>query len=116
MSDDSGSVPLCSVDDIPEGGIALGMLPDGHPVAVYLVEGEAFATDDACTHGASSLSEDGCLSGHTVECGMHLGTFDVRTGAVTGPPCTVPLRTYPVVIRDGQVMLKEGVLSSGMNE
>ncbi len=112
MTSNSYFIPLCSLDAVADGGIGIGDLPDGRRVAVYLVEGKAFATDDRCTHGNSSLTEDGCLEGHIVECGMHLGTFDVRTGEAVGPPCTKALRTYPVEIRDGQVMLSDAALAT----
>jgi p-cumate 2,3-dioxygenase ferredoxin subunit len=105
-------ISLCSLADGEQGGITSATLPDGRRVAIYLVEGKAFATDDRCTHGNSSLSEEGCLDGHTVECGMHLGTFDVRTGAATGAPCTRALRTYPVEVREGQVVLSVAALSA----
>lgn len=111
MNSSEGFLPLCSLDDLEQGGIAASDLPDGRRVAIYLVDGDAYATDDRCTHGNSSLSEEGCLDGHVVECGMHLGTFDVRTGEPLGPPCTRALRTYPVEIRDGQVMLSAAALA-----
>ena len=108
----SGFLSLCSLAEVGEGTIGSAVLPDGRRVAIYLVEGKAFATDDRCTHGNSSLAEEGCVEGHVVECGMHLGTFDVRTGEALGTPCTKALRTYPVEIRDGQVMLSEAALSA----
>lgn len=114
MNSPSGFTPLCGVADVGDGGIVSAVLPDGRRVAIYLVDGEAYATDDRCTHGNSSLSEEGCLDGHIVECGMHLGTFDVRTGEAVGPPCTKALRTYAVVIRDGQVMLSEAALAGDL--
>jgi p-cumate 2,3-dioxygenase ferredoxin subunit len=110
MTRNSHFISLCSLDAVADGGIGMGHLPDGRRVAVYLVAGNVYATDDRCTHGNSSLTEDGCLEGHIVECGMHLGTFDVRTGEAVGPPCTQALRTYPVEIRDGQVMLSDASL------
>ena len=36
----------------------------------------------------------------------------VGTGEAVGPPCTKALRTYPVEIRDGQVMLSDATLSA----
>lgn len=112
MTNNNHFIPLCNLDGLANGGIGIGDLPDGRRVAVYLVEGKVYATDDRCTHGNSSLTEDGFLEGHIVECGMHLGTFDVRTGEAVGPPCTKALRTYPVEIRDGQVMLSDAALST----
>lgn len=110
MTRNSNFISLCSLEAVADGGIGMGYLPDGRRLAVYLVADNVYATDDRCTHGNSSLTEDGCLEGHIVECGMHLGTFDVRTGQAVGPPCTKALRTYPVEIRDGQVMLSDASL------
>jgi nitrite reductase/ring-hydroxylating ferredoxin subunit len=105
-------LPLCPVADLEGGTIGSALLPGGIRLAVYLVEGQAFATDDRCTHGNSSLADEGCLEGHIVECGMHLGTFDVRTGTAVGAPCTKAIRTYPVEIRDGQVVLSADAMSA----
>lgn len=115
MTSPKDFVPLCSMSDVNEGSIGSATLADGRRVAVYLVEGQVFATDDLCSHGQSSLAEDGCLDGYIVECGMHLGTFDVRTGEAVGPPCVKALRTYPVEIRDGQVMLSAAALTAELN-
>lgn len=106
------SISLCTLSDLAEGGIGSADLPDGRRVAIFLVEGKAYATDDRCTHGNSSLADEGSLEGHIVECGMHLGTFDVRSGEAVGPPCTKALRTYPVEIRDGQVVLPRTALAA----
>ena len=111
MNSPEGFIPLCSLADVGEGTIGSAVLPDGRRVAIYVVGGQAFATDDRCTHGNSSLADEGCLEGHTVECGMHLGTFDVRTGQPTGAPCTKALQTFPVEIHDGQVMLSATALA-----
>lgn len=112
MMDDQGFLSLCPVADLAGGTIGSALLPNGVKLALYLVEGLPFATDDRCTHGNSSLADEGCLEGHIVECGMHLGTFDVRTGTALGAPCTKAIRTYPVEIRDGKVMLSAAAMSA----
>ena len=94
--------PLCPEDEVWEGAIYAAVLPDGHKLALYRLDGELFATDDTCTHGAASLSEDGCVAGDKVECSWHNGQFDIRTGAACAMPCSEPLRTWPVQIVDGQ--------------
>lgn len=96
-------IPLCPADEVWEGAIKLALLPDGHRVALYQVDGEFFATDDTCTHGEASLSEDGSVEGHVVHCGWHNGSFDIRTGEACAMPCSVALRTWPIRIVDGQV-------------
>jgi hypothetical protein len=56
-----------------------------------------------CTHGEASLAAEGIITGKTVECTFHFGTFDVTTGEPTGMPCEIALKTYPVTIVDGNV-------------
>lgn len=75
-----------------------------HPVVVYRVDGELFATDGICTHGQASLV-DGWLEGHVIECPLHGGCFDVRTGCGMGPPVDADLATYPVRLQDGTIEL-----------
>jgi len=53
-------------------------------------DGSIYATADMCTHGEASLSEEGIITGKTVECTFHFGTFDVTTGEPTGMPCEIP--------------------------
>ena len=101
-------VVLCPVTDIPEGQIRSESLPDGTVIALYKVDGEIYATDDVCTHGAASLAEDGMLHGKEVECGFHFGRFDITTGEACASPCSVALKTYAVTIVDGMVTVELG--------
>lgn len=89
------------VEELDVGEMRQVRLPDGVAVALYNVDGRIYATDDCCTHGAVSLSEEGTLTGTIVECSWHFGTFDVTTGAATGMPCEISLKTYPVHIEKG---------------
>jgi p-cumate 2,3-dioxygenase ferredoxin subunit len=97
---------LCRADELAPGEIRAGTLPDGGKVAIYNVDDTYYVTSDLCTHGESSLSEEGILDGAIVECGWHMGTFDVRTGAPTGRPCVVALKTYSVTVADGLVQIE----------
>jgi nitrite reductase/ring-hydroxylating ferredoxin subunit len=71
-------------------------------LAVYNIGGEFYVTDDECTHASASLA-DGILDGDIIECAVHCGSFNVRTGAVEAPPCLVPLRTYKVVLQGDDI-------------
>jgi 3-phenylpropionate/trans-cinnamate dioxygenase ferredoxin component len=95
----------------PLAAVPLGDLPPGSahrfatdpPVTVFHTEdGELYAVDDTCTHSEASLA-DGWLEGCLVECPLHSSRFDLRTGAVDGPPARRPVRTHPVEVRDGVV-------------
>ncbi|QJU58185.1 non-heme iron oxygenase ferredoxin subunit [Sphingomonas sp. AP4-R1] len=76
-------------------------------VALYRVDEEYYATSVVCTHGQASLA-DGYLEGHNIECPLHQGTFDVRTGKPTGAPCTVPVRTFRVRVEDDVILVEVG--------
>ena len=96
-------ISLCRTDDVADGQ-AIKVECGERVLAVYNVDGEFFVTDDLCTHGPGSLSE-GELYGHVIECNFHGGQFDIRTGDVAGPPCMDPIKTYPVTIEDGRVLI-----------
>lgn len=97
---------VCPLEDIEEGGIGSTHLADGTRIAIYRVRGEeVFASDDKCTHGSSSLCDEGTLEGHVIECGLHLGSFDVRTGKPVSTPCTRAIRTYPAQVREGTIWI-----------
>ncbi len=97
---------LCRLTDLDKDYPFRSELPDGTAVAVYLLEEEVFATADLCSHGDASLAE-GYVENHEVICPFHMGRFDIRTGAATGEPCHIAIRTYPVQLIDGEVMFVE---------
>lgn len=77
---------------------------NGHDIAIYRTVEGYFATADLCTHAHARMSE-GYLDDCFIECPLHGARFDVRNGAVAGPPATVPLRTYPTKVDDGWVVV-----------
>lgn len=101
---DGRMIDLCAAEDVPAGQ-TLRVEAEGLAMAVYHVDGEFYVTDDHCTHGPGSLSE-GWLSGYEIECDFHQGRFDVRTGEVVEPPPMVPVRTYPVVVREDRILVE----------
>ena len=96
-------IELGAAADIPENSVKR-FETGNHVLAVYNVGGTFYATDDECTHGAASLS-DGILEDDIVECTMHFGAFNVRTGEAVQTPCSIALRTYKVVVQDGKILL-----------
>jgi len=94
-------VALVPAAEIEDGGMRQAHLPDGRTLALYNVAGRFYATDDHCTHGEVSLSEEGSLNGAIVECSWHFGTFDVTTGEALSMPCETPLKTYAVHVENG---------------
>ena len=96
-------VPVCAAADIPPGSAKSFEVGDEN-VAVYNVDGTFYATDARCTHGFADLAE-GNLDGEIVECTLHFGAFDVRTGKAVQAPCFVDLKTYRTEVKDGQVFV-----------
>jgi nitrite reductase/ring-hydroxylating ferredoxin subunit len=83
---------------------ALGDLKDGEPhgveiaghhVALYRVGSEFYATGNICTH-AEALLSDGMLDGCEIECPLHMGRFDIRTGEALTSPVEIDIPTYRV--------------------
>jgi nitrite reductase/ring-hydroxylating ferredoxin subunit len=95
---------LCSTADIAVGSVIKVDIQDLE-LAVFNVGGEFYVTDDHCTHGPGSLSE-GLVEGDIVECNFHQGQFNIRTGEVVLPPCTVAVKTYRTFVRDGKVIIE----------
>jgi nitrite reductase/ring-hydroxylating ferredoxin subunit len=83
----------------------LGVMVAGEPIALYRLGGQIFATHNICTHEQALLS-DGFIEGDCIECPIHQARFDIRTGAVVSPPATEPVKTYPVKIEDGRILVE----------
>ncbi|NKB59945.1 MAG: Rieske 2Fe-2S domain-containing protein [Alphaproteobacteria bacterium] len=78
---------------------------DGEEIALFNVDGEIFATHNICTHAFASLA-DGFQEGAEVECPLHEGRFDVKSGKALCAPVSEDLKTYEVKIEDGAVFVK----------
>ena len=97
-------IELAAVDAIPEDDV-IGIDAGGKSFALYMVEGEVYATDNICTHGNARLC-DGFLEGHEIECPLHQGKFDIRNGKAMCAPLTEDVKTYPVKIEGARVFVE----------
>jgi apoptosis-inducing factor 3 len=87
-------VRVAAASKLPDGEM-LGVEVGDLQVAIYNVQGAFYATDNVCTH-ALALLTDGFLEDEVVECPLHAGCFNVKTGKGVGAPITEDLRTYRV--------------------
>jgi nitrite reductase/ring-hydroxylating ferredoxin subunit len=107
--DDLGASQVAVVNETPHGALAVG-----------ISAGKPFAVSNRCRHlfaslGKGQVTEDGCL-----ECPWHGARYDVGTGkmvrgpqgafkplagAVKATTGAVPLKTFPVEVRDGTIWL-----------
>ena len=94
---------VMALEDVFEGEV-MAVNVQGKEIALYEVQGELYATDNLCTHGAARLS-DGFLEGREIECPFHQGRFDVCTGKALFAPLTENIRVYPVRIENKRVFV-----------
>ncbi len=73
-------------------------------------EDEFFCTDGLCTHEQVHLA-DGLVMDHIIECPMHNGQFDYRTGAAKRAPVCENLVTYDVKVEASDVFVDLGVIA-----
>ena len=100
-------VEACNADDIEEEDV-MRFDHGGRTFAVYRSpDDEYFATDGICTHEHAHLS-DGLVMDNIIECPKHYGRFDYKTGEAKGAPVCVDLRTYPVKVEGGKVLIDVG--------
>ncbi|MFP6730686.1 MAG: non-heme iron oxygenase ferredoxin subunit [Alphaproteobacteria bacterium] len=85
---------VCGVDEVDEEDL-IGVRVDGVCVAIYNINGEFFATSNICTHEHALLSE-GFVIDDVIECPLHQGRFQIRTGKPGGAPVSTALKTFPL--------------------
>jgi nitrite reductase/ring-hydroxylating ferredoxin subunit len=73
----------------------------GYEIAVFNVDGEFFAIDNACPHHGAAMV-DGRVIGTNVVCPWHAWHVDLRTGTCWHAPYR-PSATYTVEVRDDTV-------------
>ena len=96
-------VEVGTVNDLADGQM-VGFDVDDRRILLAKVEGEFFAIGGTCTHERSNLDQ-GALLGHVVYCPLHFSAFDVRSGAVLGPPAECPVPRHEVRVEDGRVLV-----------
>ena len=103
-TDDTGWVTAARRRDLGAGDV-LGVVVAGREIALFDLDETIFATDDICTHAYAKLS-DGWLDNGEIECPLHAGRFDIKSGKATAPPCTDDLKTYPVRVVGEEIQVK----------
>jgi nitrite reductase/ring-hydroxylating ferredoxin subunit len=103
MTDDLTWHAVAKTSDLSPGEV-MYVEVGNDPVALINLEGEFFALHDMCTHEDASLS-DGEVIGDEIECPMHGGAFEIRTGLPANFPVVVPVETYAVKIVDDAVLV-----------
>jgi 3-phenylpropionate/trans-cinnamate dioxygenase ferredoxin subunit len=97
-------IEACAASDIDEEDV-LRFDHGGRTLAIYRSpDSTYYATDGLCTHEKIHLA-DGLVMDNIIECPKHNGRFDYRTGEAKGAPVCINLRSYPVRVDDGKVLI-----------
>lgn len=94
---------LISLDAIEAGDVT----PVHHGsriLAVYDTAEGIFVSDSRCTHAGANLC-DGYFDGKHIECPLHQGLFDARTGLAKAAPATRSLKMYRARIHERMVQI-----------
>ena len=73
--------------------------------AVFHTETGIHVTAALCSHAGADLCQ-GYFADHRIECPLHQGLFDVRTGAAIGAPATRPIRRFPARVAGDMVQIQ----------
>ena len=96
-------------DLVPQAALETGWVTrvDMGPrrIAVYDTPSGIYASLALCNHGGADLC-DGYFDGHVIECPLHQGAFDVRSGAPVAAPATRPMRVFETRVEAGMVQIR----------
>ncbi len=97
------TMELCALEELPVG-LGRAFQIGENNIAVFRTRGGSiFATDNRCPHKGGPLAE-GMLAGDQVVCPLHSFRYDLHSGACDQEGAC-PVKTYPLEIRDGHVLL-----------
>ncbi len=100
------SVRIAAMSDIPDGTGKTFHI-NGHAIAIFHIDGTFYALDDTCSHAEASLGEgDLDVDDLTVECPHHGSRFMLTSGQPLNLPAYEPVKTYPVVVQDGELFVE----------
>jgi nitrite reductase/ring-hydroxylating ferredoxin subunit len=106
MTGEAQWVTVAQLPSLPEGEM-LGVEIGDKSIALFNVDGAIHATDNVCTH-AFALLTDGWLDGDCIECPLHAGRFNVKTGKALGPPVDEDIKVFETRVVGSDIQVKLG--------
>jgi len=91
--------------DLLESNDVTQAIYNNQTFAIYDTKNGLFVSDARCPHAGANLC-DGYFDGENIECPLHQGLFDARTGAAKAAPATKTLKMYQCRVSDGLVQIK----------
>jgi nitrite reductase/ring-hydroxylating ferredoxin subunit len=95
--------PAARLDELREGEMLLVSI-EGQELILLRIGDEVLAAESICTHALGYLDQ-GTVIGCEVECPLHAGRFDLRSGKAIQEPAVDPLTVYQVRVENGTVLV-----------
>ena len=95
---------LAALDDVPAKGFIVRAKGETQ-VVIARFKDEVYAVENLCSH-AFARFDSGRLRGNRLMCPLHGACFNITDGKPFGPPASRPIRTFPVRIEDGRVLVQ----------
>lgn len=101
---EDGFAKVATLEELPPGEMKAVLAPSGVQVALCNVGGEFYCIENMCSHEDAQLHFGWLLPDICqVECPLHEGRFDLKTGAATQAPAEFPLKTYNVRVEGDDI-------------
>jgi 3-phenylpropionate/trans-cinnamate dioxygenase ferredoxin subunit len=97
-------VAICKASDLHPGE-KVAVEVSNQSILLVNCNGEFCAVSNLCTHDHVELV-NGFLMDEEIVCPAHLSRFKLRTGEVSNPPTTIPLKTYKTVLESNEVFVE----------
>ena len=102
IADNGGEwVAVAKTSDLALGAMKAIEAKDRN-LALYNVGGSFYATENECTHAYAMLT-DGTIDGEVIECPLHGGAFEIKTGKGLGAPIFCDVKCYPTRVTGADV-------------
>ena len=98
--------PVANTKDIDEDDV-IQVDVAGHILAIYRLNDRFYASDGLCTPAQACLA-DGFVMDGFIECPLHQGRFDIKTGKAKSPPASKDLRTYDLKVEESSILVRLG--------
>lgn len=98
-------VKVATVGEVPDNSM-IGVTAGGEEIVLVKIGDDYFALDDWCSHAGGMLHEGELHpDDFEVECPVHEGMYDVRTGKVTMLPPEEDVAAYAVRIEGDDILV-----------
>jgi nitrite reductase (NADH) small subunit len=101
---DSGWLLVCTLDELPCGGVKTLVLWDLNVAVFRLADGRMFGIEDRCPHRGARLSAGVLYDGDKIACLDHGWGIRLSDGRVEAPEQGC-VRTFPVRLENGLVLV-----------